>query len=339
MHQGILTGLGSRGIYWLKNTRNYEGCQLVAFVEPSEANRQKAVEQHEVPADAVYASVDEAVAATKGQGVSFVLDVTPPAVHQQIAETAFANGLHVLGEKPLSDDYQKCLEVVAKGKQAGLRHMITQNYRFGAQPRTIGKLVREGKIGDPGQFDIRFYKNWADFPGSHYVTQSYMLINDMMVHHFDLIRFVTAQDPTAVTAITWNHPWGWHAGDAAHAIVFEFPSGLRATHIAVACAVGEQTTYNGDWRIEGPRGSLSLTGQTIRLAWLHRAEQKIDEEIPSLDVPPAEKAMLDEFFAAIEGDREPECSAEDNLASVAMVFAAIKSAKENRRVELAELAG
>ena len=33
------------------------------------------------------------------------MDVTPPAVHHEIAEKAFARGLHVVGEKPLSDNY------------------------------------------------------------------------------------------------------------------------------------------------------------------------------------------------------------------------------------------
>jgi predicted dehydrogenase len=61
------------------------------------------------------------------------MDVTPPAVHHQIAEKAFAHGLHVLGEKPLSDDYATAKRVVEAGAQAGVKHMITQNYRFGAQ--------------------------------------------------------------------------------------------------------------------------------------------------------------------------------------------------------------
>ena len=41
-------------------------------------------------------------------------------------------------------------------------------------------------------------------------------------------------------------------------------------------------------------------------------------------------AMLDEFFSAIRDDREPECSARDNLKSLAMVFAAIQSATWRR---------
>jgi len=216
--------------------------------------------------------------------------------------------------------------------------MITQNYRFGAQPRTSRKLIVDDLIGKPGQCDVRFYMPWADFPGSHYVTEPFMLINDMMVHHFDLMRYVLGENPTQVRAMTWNQPWGWHKGDAAHAIVFDFESGLVATHVSVGCAVGSQTHWNGDWRIEGPDGSIDWDGGETSYSHLHRTDEPVDHRaIEHLDVPNDSEAILDEFFAAIQEDREPECSAADNLQSLAMVFAAIQSAKENRPVKLAEL--
>jgi len=334
MLKGIVTGLGGRGMHWVHQLNNHPGYEVVGYVEPFEANRDRAINERGVPADQVFATLDEAIANVKAD---IVVDVTPPAVHHEIARKAFDAGLHVLGEKPLSDDYATAAKVVQWGQEAGVKHMITQNYRFTAQPRTTRKLIAENLIGKPGQCDIRFYMPWADAPGSHYVTQPYMLINDMMVHHFDMIRYVLGVDPVSVQAITWNQPWGWHAGDAAHSIVFEFPDGLYATHVAVGCSVGQTTSWNGDWHIEGPQGTITWDKNEMRHTHWHRAENKIDETIEPLEVPPGETAILDEFAAAIAEDREPECSARDNLASVAMVFAAIKSTKEGRKVQLSEL--
>lgn len=333
--RGIITGLGGQGRGWLSHVRQRSDCELVAYVEPFEANRKRAVDQFKLDEKRFYNTLDEALAGVKAD---FVLDVTPPAVHHEIALKAFGAGLHVVGEKPLSDSYANALKVVEAGKKAGLRHMITQNYRFSAPPRTTRKVLQEGLIGKPGQCDVRFYMPWADIPGSHYVTQPYMLINDMMVHHFDMMRYVLNADPVAVQAITWNHPWGWHKGDAAHAIVFEFPGNLWATHVSIACSVGDQTTWNGDWRIEGPKGSI--TWERDHKIWhhhLHRADRKVREEIFPVSVPGPQQAILDEFFAAIREGRDPECSSSDNIHSIAMVFAAIRSAKEKRRVELREL--
>ena len=335
MFRGILAGLGGRGLNWDGIVRDYEGCEIVAYVEPDEARRRCAAREHDVPESKLFPSLDDAIAETDAD---FVLDVTPPAVHCEIAEKAFAAGLHVLGEKPLSDDCATAVRMVAMGTNAGLKHMITQNYRFNACPRTMRKLLAEDIIGKPGQCDIRFYMNWADIPGSHYVLEPYMFMKDMMVHHFDMVRYVLALDPVSVQAVTWNHPWGWHAGDAAHAVVLEFPDGLWATHVAVGCAVGARTSWDGDWRIEGPKGTLSWEGGVIRHAHLHRTDNPADREIPLLDVPRDCVAILDEFFDAINEDREPECSAADNIKSLAMVFAAVKSTEEGRRVRMDELA-
>lgn len=331
----ILTGLGGRGLHWLSAVRAYDGVEAVAFVEPFEGSAQRAINDHGVPADRIFKTLDEAIAAAPD--AEFVLDVTPPKVHREVAEKAFKAGLHVLGEKPLSESYADALAVVAAGKAANRVHMITQNYRFGSQPRTAARLVREGLIGQPGQCDIQFYMPWADMAGTHYVTEPYMLINDMMVHHFDLLRYTVGESPVSVQAMTWNQPWGWHAGDACHVILFEFASGLRATHTCVGCAVGSQTQWNGDWRIEGPNGSLNLSKDGILYSHLHRTAEKVERKIEGDEVPAGEKAILDEFVSAIQNGGQPECNAEDNLQSLAMVFAAIKSAKEGRKVVLSEL--
>ena len=251
--KAILTGLGGRGLHWLGHARRHPATEIVAFVEPYEGSIARAVEQHGVPRAAIFASLGEAI---ENSDADFVLDVTPPAVHPEIAFEAFEHGLHVLGEKPLSDDFEVAKRVAAASHAAGRTHMITQNYRFGALPRTSRRVLEEGILGKPGQCDVKFYMNWADIPGSHYVTEPYMLINDMMVHHFDLLRYVLNETPVSVSAQTWNQPWGWHAGDACHSILFEFESGLIATHVANGAAVGSRTSYNGDWRIEGPQGSL-----------------------------------------------------------------------------------
>ncbi len=333
--KAILTGLGGRGLSWLKAMRERDDVEFVGFVEPYEASITRAVEQHQVPRELIFASLGEAIA---GSDAEFVLDVTPPAVHHEIALQAFAAGLHVIGEKPLSDNYQNAKKVAQAGTAAGVKHMITQNYRFGGQPRATRRALDEGMIGKPGQCDIRFYMNWADLPGTHYVTEPFMLINDMMVHHFDLIRYVLNQDPVSVQAVTWNQPWGWHKGDACHSIVFKYESGLVATHVCLGCEVGAQTTYNGDWHIAGPQGSLDWQQSQTTYSHLHRTEERVDKRvIEPVQLKATEHVMVDEFFAAIAENREPECSAQDNLKSLSMVFGAIQSAKEGRVVQLSEV--
>ena len=142
--KGILVGLGSRGRSWLKVCRDHAEIELTAFVETAPKNRMRAVEELGLPEDRICESLGEAIGLG---GTDFVLDVTPPSIHEEIALIAFDAGLHVLGEKPMSNDYAAAERMVEAGTRAGLRHMLTQNYRFGRVPRTTRRLVAEGVVG------------------------------------------------------------------------------------------------------------------------------------------------------------------------------------------------
>lgn len=336
--QGILVGLGGRGGHWLSAGQRHPDVEWAAYVEASPDHRQKAIAHWDLPENSVYTTIEEAAAAHKSD---FVMDVTPPGAHEAVCAAAFKAGLHVLGEKPMSDDFEAARRMVEAGKAAGLRHMITQNYRFGGQPRTTRRLVSEGMIGPPEQVDVVFYMSWADSPGSHYVTQPYMFTKDMGIHHFDMLRYVLGRDPVSVRCVTWNPSWGWHAGDASHVAIFDFGEGLHAVHRGVGCAVGTHTGWNGEWRIEGKDGTLTWEGGEIWHTHLHRTPIRRREQIfPDPQGGGHNDPLLTEFVHAIRENREPECSAADNLKSLAMVAGAVRSATEgSREVQIAELLG
>jgi predicted dehydrogenase len=238
-------------------------------------------------------------------------------------------------EKPLAGTLDDAREAAEASERAGIKHMITQNFRFGPMPRTTRRLISDGAVGPPGQLDISFYVPWADRPGTHYTTEPYMFMTDMGCHHFDMMRFVLGADPTAVQALSWNQPWGWHAGDACHVAVFDFPGALKALHVAMGCSLGHQTPANGNWRIEGPEGSITWEDDRIFVSKEHRIEKKRREEVPPDDLPAhGTAAVLDEFVGAVREDREPECSARDNLATLAMTFGTVESADTGRKVNL-----
>jgi predicted dehydrogenase len=334
--RAIIVGLGGRGRGWLNDCRENPDVEVVACVEPGEENQRRAISELGVKKEQLFDDLNAAVKAVKAD---FVVDITPPAVHERVAMTAFENGLHVLGEKPLSDNYDAAKRVVAAGKKAGVRHMITQNYRFAGLPRTTFRLIKEGLIGPVGQVDVSLYVPWADAPGSHYVTQPYMFLTDMGIHHFDMMRYTLDLDPVSAQAITWNLPWGWHKGDGCQLILFRFSNGVIGTHRGVGCTVGHVPAgHNGEWRFEGPKGTLTWEGFDLYYSHSHRTDKKVREKL-SLDTDRTggPKALLAEFLSALKEKRAPECNAEDNLKSMGMVFAALNSAKEKREVKLSEL--
>jgi len=310
--------------------------ELVGFVEVSAARREKVLGDWNLPKDRVFDSVE---AALKAVEADFICDVTPPAAHESVAMQAFDAGLHLIGEKPLSDTFEAARRMVSAAERAGRTHLITQNYRFGRTPRTAHRVLREGIIGNPEQVVVGFYMPWAKAPGTHYVTMPYPLITDMGIHHFDMLRYVLNREPVNVLAKTWNVSWGWHAGDAAHTAIFEFEGGLMVTHHALGASVGKRSPWNGEWRIEGPLGSLTWEDDALYVTTNSAGPRGDSREQIPLDNPPlqGQDALLHEFLSAIREGREPECSSRDNIKSLAMVFAAIKSARERRQVDIAEM--
>ncbi|RKY03553.1 hypothetical protein DRP77_05860 [Candidatus Poribacteria bacterium] len=337
MFRAIIAGLGARSRSWIDVCRRNPEVEIVGYVDPVEEKRRAVAERLGVSGDRFFASLDDALKAVEAD---FVLDVTPPAVHEEIAVKSFEAGLHVLEEKPMSDDFEAALRMVAKAEERGRTFMITQNYRFGPVPRTTRRLLDEGVIGEPEVVTVGFYRAWATRPGTHYTTMPYPLLTDMGVHHFDMLRYVLNREPVEVWAWTWNPSWGWHKGDAGHAVVIRFEGDLFATHHALGCSVGKQSPWNGEWRIEGPKGSITWEEERVFITRGYPREEAKREEVPLDKLPlPPQDAILAEFISALKEGREPECSGRDNLRSLAIVFAARRSAEERRPVRIDELLG
>jgi len=337
MPRAIHVGLGGQGRHWAGVEKRHSEVEVVAYVEPVAAMVNIAVEKLQIPRERIFPSLGQAAAANKAD---FVVDITPPAVHATVAEEAVSLGMHYLGEKPMSDDFAAAKRAVAAAEKAGRTIMVAQNYRFGALPRTTRRIVAEGKVGRPEVVSVGFYREWAHSTGTHYVVMPYPLLTDMGIHHFDMLRYVLGREPIKVRAISWNPSWGWHKGDAGHAAVIEFEGGLIATHHSLGASVGKQSPWNGEWRIEGPNGSLTWEDDQLWHTCVSPRERQVREQIP-LD-PQAvggQDAVLKEFLAALREGRQPECNGRDNLHSLALVFAAVRSAKENREVTIAELLG
>jgi predicted dehydrogenase len=71
------------------------------------------------------------------------------------------------------------------------------------------------------------------------------------------------------------------------------------------------------------------------LRWLRRGSEKAEPvSCPKNDTIVEE---LEEFLRAVRGDGEPEMDGERGTASLAVLLAGIKSAREGRRVEVKEV--
>ena len=206
------------------------------------------------PADRCFASVAQAAQET---GATGALVVVPPHLHA-VALEAYEAGPHVLVEKPLADTMANGREMVAQAEAAGRTLMVSQNYRYKAAPRAVARILAEPWLGAVTSATVEFRKApQFSLPLVRHGYTHYKLIEDMSIHHFDLMRAVLADEPTAVYAQARNPEWSWFAAPPIVAAVIELQGGGLVQYHGSWVSRGRQTTWDGDWFIDCENGQVA----------------------------------------------------------------------------------
>ena len=282
--------------------------------------------------------LDAVLAATKPD---LLFDVVIPAARQGVVETGLRHGCHVLSEKPMAATLEAGRALVAKAAAAGRVHAVVQNRRFIAGVRRIRRLIESGALGEITALHCDFFIG-AHFGGFREEMENVLLL-DMAIHTLDAARFMAGVSPKAVYCLETNPRGSWYAHGAAANAIFEFDDGVVFNYRGSWCAEGANTSWEAAWRIVGTKGTLIWDGADAFEAKVVAADEGFLRELAAIEVPdPANidqthghASVLAEFLDAIEEGRPPETASNDNIKSLAMVFAAIESAKTRQRVLIA----
>ena len=266
----------------------------------------------------------------------FVVDLTTPEAHCSVTCRALRAGCHVIGEKPMASSMAEARRMVRTAEQTGKLYMVSQSRRWDGQHEVIRRMVTGGKIGRLTTINCDFYIG-AHFGGFRDEMPS-PLILDMSIHHFDLCRFLTGADPVAVYAREFSPAGSWYAGDVAASCIFEMSDGVIFTYRGSWCAEGCHTSWNGDWRFIGTRGTLLYdhdrepSGEVVvGKTGFHRKTRPLAALKPRVKYGNMHGALR-EMLAFLRTGKTPQTECRDNIKSLAMVFAVIESNKRGRRV-------
>ncbi len=335
----IQAGVGGMGRAWWNGAiLGRADIEVAAIVDIADAPLTEAGDALGVPPERRFKDLAQAIKSVQADAV---LTVTPPAIHVKHAELAFANGLHLLTEKPIGGSLDEAKRMVKLAHDAGKILMVAQNYRYSAAMQTLARLLREKPLGTVGHGHIDFYIP-GDFRGSFRETMEYPLLVDMSIHHLDLIRFITGRNIVKVTAQTFRPEWSWYQHHPGLKMLMELDGGMPFSYSGDWSARGHCTTWNGAWRVQCAEGSIEYTHDDkivcTRSTFWHN-DQKA-EQIPFDSVPSqAQSALLDRFVQAVQTNSSPETSGSDNLWSFGAVSAGLLSAQEGRTVDVRQLLG
>ncbi|AMM31827.1 Inositol 2-dehydrogenase [Sinomonas atrocyanea] len=188
------------------------GAEVAAVVDIDLDRAQAAIA--EIPGAKAYATAAEAY---ESGDVNAVLIATPGFLHEAALLEALERDIPILCEKPLTPDAASAWKIVEAEQKLG-RQRIQVGFmrRFDAEYAALGGMVRSGELGELLMLHCR-HRNPDTPPG----FTNEMLINDSVVHEFDVIRYLTGEEITSVQVrlgkATSKAPSGQH--DPQHVLI------------------------------------------------------------------------------------------------------------------------
>ncbi|WP_405476350.1 Gfo/Idh/MocA family protein [Streptomyces canus] len=318
----VVVGAGAMGQNWLTAVTDEPGTELVgiADLDLDVARRSAAgLGRPDLPVGA------DAVALAADTDAQALVNVTVPAAHHPVTAAALFAGLPVLGEKPVADTLGRALSLAAASEVTGELFMVSQSRRWNRQLFALRGMLEE--LGAIGSLTTEFFT--SPHFGGFREEMAYPLLIDMAIHTFDSARFLLGAEPVSAYCQAYNPPWSWFSGDAAASAVFEMEGGARYVYNGSWCSPGAETSWNGAWRASGEKGSALWDGD--------------NEPVLVADIRPAERprspyegvgGALRVFAESLRTGSTPMGEVHENTMSLAMVEAAVLSARTGQRVLL-----
>lgn len=281
----------------------------------------------------------------------FVCIVTPPQFHRQAVELACARGLPILSEKPIAHTWDDTVAIYKAVKAAGVKMLVTQNYRYTTRILTLKKAVAElGQINYAvGRYtsDYRIRGSWgAEF--RHAMQHS--LLVEGGIHHFDQLRNLTGGDVETLSGYEW-HP-GFVRGDQdsfgggdsfegapCGLFVMQMHNGTFAHYEGNNLESGVVNSWHGEfYRVEGEGGAAVLDRDHVVRLYSREGGRLVTHEIPNVRTEfEGHRMMPKQFLDWLEGGDAPPTVLEDNIKSNAAMFAAIEASTKRQVVNVREM--
>jgi len=276
--------------------------------------------------------------AIEDSGAEAVVICSSTDTHADLIEQAAAAGQHVFCEKPIALDLARIDRALQAVERAGVKLQVGFNRRFDPNFARARQLVAEGEAGRVHL--LRITSRDPAPPPLDYVKVSGGLFLDMMIHDFDMARFMVGDEVEELytAAGVLVDPAIGEAGDVdTAAVTLKFRGG----------AIGvidnsRRATYGYDQRVEvfGDRGRVVVGNPRPHTA--STSGERGDAGPPLMDffIERYTQSYVNElnaFIGCLQTDTAPTVTGIDGRVPVVMGHAARRSLEENRPVRLDEI--
>ncbi len=241
----------------------------------------------------------------------------------------------MLCEKPVDLSAARIRETLARVDKAGIPLMIAFNRRFDPNFASLQKRLAEGAAGNVELVTI-LSRDPAPPPIS-YIERSGGLFRDMMIHDFDMARFLLGEEVAEVYAAgsALVDPAIGQAGDVDTAAV------LLKTKSGKICQISNsrRATYGYDQRIEvhGSKGMLSAGNvheTTVQFAGVGGFVADPVQHFFLERYAAAYRNEIEAFIDAVTKGAKPSPDGYDGLQAQLLADAATESHKTGKPIKI-----
>ncbi len=280
-----------------------------------------------------YRTVPSYEAVLEDAEVQAVYNPLPNGLHAEWSIRAMEAGKHVLCEKPFTVTPAETREMIAVSQRTGKRLMEAFMYRFHPQMALAKQVLDSGRLGELRVIRASFTFNLAPNAENprYQRDQGPGALMDVGCYCVNAARHFSGGAPSAVSA------WAtWHE-----------ESGADLTTVGTLEYAGHAALFDCSFEATG-RSGIELVGSLGRLEipkpWLPgtdpavlRVHDKDGTEELTTEGVNHYALMVEHFSDCILNDRAPVRGPEDALENMRVLEALRRSAREHRRVELAEI--
>lgn len=322
---GII-GTGGISDFHLKNYKTF-GLNVVAIADHSLSKAAQKRDQY-FPGATVYNDYKKLLE----QDHIEVVDITPhPKDRLPIVRDALRAKKHVLSQKPFVLDLKDGKELVGLAKANGVKLAVNQNGRWAPHFSYMRNAINAGLIGRPLSVDFSLQWDQTWITGNQaFENMPHMVLFDFAIHWFDIASsFMHDQKAISVYASAVRYSQQMYTPPALGAAIIKYEEAQVTMAFNAHTKLGEEDVTT----IVGTKGTLrsrgpGLNNQPTMELYTEDGEVKIPLEGSWFEN--GFQGTMGELLCAIEEDREPVNSAENNLRSLELCFAALASADQNK---------
>jgi myo-inositol 2-dehydrogenase/D-chiro-inositol 1-dehydrogenase len=326
-----LLGAGRIGQVHARAVSSVPAAKLVAVADPVTKNAKLVQDQY----DCDIRTIDQILLSDDVDGVVIC---TPTDTHADLIERFAKVGKAIFCEKPVDLDISRVQACLAVVEEESATLMVGFNRRFDPDFQALKSSIDAGQIGEVEMVTI--ISRDPEAPPYEYITRSGGIFRDMMIHDFDVARWMLGEEVVSVQAAAsvLTDPNIGKYGD------FDSANTILKTASGKHCSItnSRRASFGYDQRIEvhGSTGCVAVDNH--HQSRINVANAQGYTKPPLLDFfmsryVAAYSAEIEHFVECLASGSQPHTDGYDGLMSLALAEAALESVRTGSAVNPKDL--